>query len=169
MADEVSLEEIKAIIELVRDAENVAEFSLKYGEVEVSLSRNSRATMPSVPPPATVVEARPPKAQAPVPAQASATQPAAAASSAPEPQAGEIAIRAPMVGTFYRAPKPGEPPFVEVGQAVRPDSVLCIIEVMKLMNSIQAGVEGTVARILVDDAQPVEYGQALIFIREGGR
>ena len=70
-----------------------------------------------------------------------------------------------MVGTFYRAPQPGAPPFVEVGQAVKPDSVVGIIEVMKLMNSITAGVHGTVEQILVGDASQVEAGQPIIVIR----
>jgi acetyl-CoA carboxylase biotin carboxyl carrier protein len=68
---------------------------------------------------------------------------------------------------FYRAPAPGQPPFVEVGQSVEPDSILCIIEVMKLMNSIDAGVDGVVTHVLVDDAEPVEYGQPLIAIDPG--
>jgi len=70
-----------------------------------------------------------------------------------------------MVGTFYRAPEPGAPPFVEVGQQVEPDTVVCIIEVMKLMNSIPAGTRGTVLHILVAEAAPVEAGQALIVLQ----
>jgi acetyl-CoA carboxylase biotin carboxyl carrier protein len=71
-----------------------------------------------------------------------------------------------MVGTFYRSPKPGDPPFVDEGTTVSADSIVCIIEVMKLMNSLHAGVEGVVTRILVQDAQPVEYGQPLMFVRK---
>ena len=169
MATEVSLDEIRAIIELVRDAENVAEFSLKYGDVEVALSRNPRGSPAAASEPA-LARPHPAQALAAAPTPAPSPPPTAAkqaeAPSVLEPQADEIAIKAPMVGTFYRAPKPGDPPFVEVGQEVRPDSVLCIIEVMKLMNSLQAGVEGVVTRILVADAQPVEYGQPLIFIQK---
>ena len=76
-----------------------------------------------------------------------------------------MVIRAPMVGTFYRAPQPGAPPFVEVGQAVKQHSVVGIIEVMKLMNSITADVNGIVEQILVDDAALVEAGQPVIVIR----
>jgi acetyl-CoA carboxylase biotin carboxyl carrier protein len=79
--------------------------------------------------------------------------------------AGEVLIKAPMVGTFYAAPKPGEPDFVSVGDAVAPDTVLCIVEVMKLMNNIEAGVAGTVARVLVRNEQAVQYGQPLMVIR----
>jgi biotin carboxyl carrier protein len=72
-----------------------------------------------------------------------------------------LEIVAPMLGTFYRAPGPGEPPFVNVGARVEPDTIVCIIEVMKMMNSVPAGVAGTIAEIHVENAQPVEYGQLL--------
>ena len=71
------------------------------------------------------------------------------------------AIASPMLGTFYRSPAPGEPPFVGVGTRVHAETIVCIIEVMKMMNSIPAGVEGTIAEILVANAEPVEYGQPL--------
>jgi acetyl-CoA carboxylase biotin carboxyl carrier protein len=70
-----------------------------------------------------------------------------------------------MVGTFYRSPEPGAPPFVEPGSRVEADTILCIIEVMKLMNSVTAGVAGVVAHVFVENAQMVEYGQPLIAIR----
>ncbi len=76
-----------------------------------------------------------------------------------------IVIRSPMVGTFYRSPAPGATPFVEVGQAVEPETTVCIIEVMKLMNSIAAGAHGTVVQVLVDDAALVEAAQPLIVLR----
>jgi acetyl-CoA carboxylase biotin carboxyl carrier protein len=69
-----------------------------------------------------------------------------------------------MVGVFYRAPAPGEPPFVELGQTVKADQILCILEVMKLMNSIASPVEGTVTHILVENAEPVEFGQVIMVI-----
>lgn len=77
---------------------------------------------------------------------------------------GAVVVRSPMVGTFYRAPEPGAKPFVEVGAAVVPDTTVCIIEVMKLMNSIPAQCHGTVTGILVADGEAVEYGQPLIAI-----
>jgi acetyl-CoA carboxylase biotin carboxyl carrier protein len=80
---------------------------------------------------------------------------------------GAVLVRAPMVGTFYRSPAPGAPPFVEPGSRVTADAIVCIIEVMKLMNSIDAGVDGVVIHVLVDDAEPVEYGQPLIVIDPG--
>jgi acetyl-CoA carboxylase biotin carboxyl carrier protein len=82
----------------------------------------------------------------------------------PAPAAPAVAattIDAPTIGVFYRAPGPGEPPFVEVGARVEPDTIVCIIEVMKMMNSVTAGISGTIAEIHVENAAPVEYGQPL--------
>jgi acetyl-CoA carboxylase biotin carboxyl carrier protein len=88
-----------------------------------------------------------------------APSPEAAAPSAPAVDGA--AIVSPMLGTFYRAPAPGAPPFVDVGARVEPDTIVCIIEVMKMMNSVPAGLAGTIAEIHVENAQPVEYGQPL--------
>jgi acetyl-CoA carboxylase biotin carboxyl carrier protein len=88
-----------------------------------------------------------------------APPPEAAAS--PAPAVEGVAIVSPMLGTFYRAPAPGAPPFVDVGARVEPDTIVCIIEVMKMMNSVPAGLAGTIAAIHVENAQPVEYGQPL--------
>ena len=77
------------------------------------------------------------------------------------PAADGLTIAAPMIGTFYRAPAPGAPPFVEVGTRVEVDTMVCIIEVMKMMNSVPAGVAGTIAEILVENAEAVEYDQPL--------
>ena len=72
-----------------------------------------------------------------------------------------VTIEAPMLGTFYRAPAPGAPPFVDVGSTVEPHTIVCIIEVMKMMNSVHAGVAGTIAEVYVENGQPVEYGVRL--------
>ena len=88
-----------------------------------------------------------------------------AAGSGPQPD-GMQAVRAPLPGTFYRAPMPGAPPFVDLGSHVEPDTVVAIIETMKLMNSVCAGIRGTVAEILLADAQPAEQDTALMWIRE---
>src|SRR5581483_7232594 len=82
---------------------------------------------------------------------------------APEPASsdGHTTIPAPMLGTFYRAEAPGKPPFVEVGSRVEPDTIVCIIEVMKMMNSVPAGVSGTVAEVIAENSQLVEYGEPL--------
>jgi acetyl-CoA carboxylase biotin carboxyl carrier protein len=80
---------------------------------------------------------------------------------------GGLTIASPMIGVFYRAPAPGEAPFVEVGTRVQPDTIVCIIEVMKMMNSVPAGVAGTIAAIHVENAQPVEYAQPLFRVEAG--
>jgi acetyl-CoA carboxylase biotin carboxyl carrier protein len=87
----------------------------------------------------------------------------AAEAAAAEVPAGNV-IKSPMVGTFYRAPSPGAKPFVDVGQAVKPGDTLCIIEAMKLLNEIEAEVAGEVREVLVENGQPVEYGQPLFVI-----
>jgi acetyl-CoA carboxylase biotin carboxyl carrier protein len=88
---------------------------------------------------------------------------ASAALEAPAPQEGHI-VKSPMVGTFYRSPSPGAPAFIEQGAVVKAGDTLCIIEAMKLLNEIEADVGGTVKKILVDNGQPVEYGQPLFII-----
>jgi len=98
-----------------------------------------------------------------------------AASASPAPQQprheeaipeGVMAVAAPMLGTFYRTPSPGEKPFVEQGDKVSPDDTVCLVEVMKLFNSVKAGMAGTVEQILVENGTLVEYGQPLILIRK---
>ena len=79
---------------------------------------------------------------------------------------GHITFPAPMLGTFYRAESPGKPPFVEVGSQVEPDTIVCIIEVMKMMNSVPAGVSGTIAAVVADNAELVEYGQPLFRVEQ---
>ena len=104
----------------------------------------------------------------PVAATASAVAPAAPAAAAPKPAPAERAagdgqdVTSPMLGTFYRSPKPGAPPYVEVGAPVEADTVICIIEVMKLMNTVRAGVKGRVTQILPADGALVEFGETLI-------
>ena len=85
---------------------------------------------------------------------------------APLEQEGLTPIRSPMLGTFYRAPKPGAPPFVEVGQVVSEDDTVCIIEVMKLFNTIKAGIRGRIAKICAENAQMVEFQQTLFLVEE---
>lgn len=108
-------------------------------------------------------------APAPLPAAAPAAQ-APAAGGAPAPEVEEKGItyvKSPMVGTFYRAPSPDSPPFAEEGGKIKVDSVVCIIEAMKVMNEIQSEVSGKILEILVENGEPVEYGQALMKVKEG--
>jgi acetyl-CoA carboxylase biotin carboxyl carrier protein len=159
--DNLTYDDLLRIVELVKSSEQFSEFRLKIGEVEIELRRGVAAAAPSKP----LTPAHSP------PGGKSETAPAApepVARSAPTWPADSIVVRSPMVGTFYRAPQPGAPPFVEAGQLVAPDTVVCIIEVMKLMNSIAAGAHGTVTHILVDDAAAVEAGQPLIVVAPRG-
>ena len=157
--DNLTYDDLLRIVELVKSSEQFSEFRLKIGEVEIELRLVTVAPSKPLSP-----ALSPPGGETQTPA--AAPQPAARA--VPTWPADSIVVRSPMVGTFYRAPQPGAPPFVETGQAVAPDTVVCIIEVMKLMNSIPAGARGTVTHILVDDAAAVEAGQPLIVLAPSG-
>ncbi len=102
--------------------------------------------------------------QAPVAPQPAAQPPAA---SEPEVDEGLVPIPSPMVGTFYHSPNPDSPAFVKVGDKIRNDSVVCIIEAMKVFNEIRAEVSGVIERILVGNEEPIEYGQPLFLVRAG--
>lgn len=138
---------LKQILELMEEF-GVTELELEEGDDRLALRRGpAMAAMPMAAP-----VAQAPMATAPVPA---APAPAPAA----EP-AGHI-VKSPMVGTFYRSPKPDADPFVEVGSKVSEGSTLCIVEAMKLMNEIESDASGTVAEILVENGAPVQFGQPL--------
>ena len=154
---ELTYEDLMQLVELIKSTSHFSEFRLRVGDIEVSLRRTDVAVRGAVP------------RQPALPAEAPATSSGPVASSSAKTKdrqfpAGAHVVRAPMVGTFYRAPAPDQPPFAAVGQAVEPDSTVCIIEVMKLMNSIEAGVRGVVKEILVENAGPVEYGSVLMVI-----
>ena len=151
--EHLTYDDLLRIVELIKATEHFSEFRLKVGDIEIELRHRKSGTTASVPP-----RVKAPAAESTV---ADRAQPAASA----EWPEGSVVVRSPMVGTFYRAPQPGAPPFVEVGQAVKPDSILGIIEVMKLLNSITADVHGNIEQILVGDASPVEAGQPVIVIR----
>ena len=154
----MDIRKVKKLIELLEESD-IAELEIKEGEESVRITRNK----PGVAVAPAVVAA--PAATA-VPMTAPSASPVTTASPAAEAPAvtaidGHV-IRSPMVGTFYRAPAPGASPFVEVGQAVRPGDVLCIVEAMKMMNQIEADKAGTVSAILVEDGEAIEFDQALI-------
>lgn len=151
----ISRKDVDEILRLIESSEHVAEFSMKYGDTEISVSRSATGA-PAVPGPARSGVGAAKLADA----DRRGAHPVAAGAVA----AGAVAVKAPMVGTFYRAAAPGAAPFVEVGSRVQPDTVVGIIEVMKLMNSLAAGAAGTVQRILVSDSQPVGFGDVLIVI-----
>ncbi|MFJ6347163.1 acetyl-CoA carboxylase biotin carboxyl carrier protein [Pseudarthrobacter oxydans] len=172
------IRELKAIVDWANLTQDVRELSLKFGDVELFISRDQQSSgSTSAPAPAPA-----PLAQAASSAPAAPLAPADPAPAAVEPPpapgapsqgttelaADEVVIKAPMVGIFYAAPKPGAPNFVSVGDSVTPESVLCIVEVMKLMSNIEAQVEGTVVSILVENEQAVEFGQPLMVIKRHG-
>lgn len=107
-----------------------------------------------------------PVAAAPAPVAAAPAPAAAPAAAAPAPAADDnlITVKSPMIGTFYRSSAPDKPPFVEVGQSIKPGDNICIIEAMKLFNEIEAEVSGKIVKVLVDDATPVEYDQPLFLV-----
>ncbi|MEP6609066.1 MAG: acetyl-CoA carboxylase biotin carboxyl carrier protein [Burkholderiaceae bacterium] len=154
--EHLTYDDLLRIVELIKSTEHFSEFRLKVGDIELELRHRKSGTSKPVAP---LVMAR--TIESPV-ADTAGRAPSAGPATWPE---GSVVIRSPMVGTFYRAPQPGAPPFVEVGQAVQPDSVVGIIEVMKLMNSITADVHGNVEQILVADAGQVEAGQPVIVIK----
>jgi acetyl-CoA carboxylase biotin carboxyl carrier protein len=145
----MDIRKIKKLMELVEQS-GINELEVREGEESIRLSKA----------PAGVVMA---PVAAPAAAPVTPAAPAAPAAAAPALPAGHV-LTAPMVGTFYRAPSPDSPPFVEVGKAVAAGDVVCIIEAMKLMNQIEADKAGVVAAILVEDGQPVEFGQPLMVI-----
>ena len=151
----MDLRKLKTLIDLVAES-GIAELEVTEGEDKVRIAKFSPA--PAAPSsPTTVVTG-----QFPAVPGSPAGAPAVAPAAAPEPT-GHV-VKSPMVGTFYRSPSPGASSFVELGQAVKPGDTLCIIEAMKLLNEIEAEVGGTVKEILVDNGQPVEYGQPLFII-----
>ena len=154
--------DVKAILEIVNSAEHLDEIELVFAGLKLHV-RRSAGGEPVARSPAPV--SRP---AASTPAAAAALQPAAGAQpAAAELAPHEVAVRAPMLGTFYHSPSPGEKPFVEVGQRVKADDTVGVIEVMKLFNSIRAGVDGTVARIEAQNAALVEYDAPLVIIAKG--
>ena len=152
----MDLRKLKTLIDLVAES-GIAEIEVTEGEDKVRIVKHAPAAGPAgaVPAPAPIATALATTATAP-----SASNSAVAAD---EQVKGNI-VKSPMVGTFYRSPSPGAKPFVEIGQAVKPGDTLCIIEAMKLLNEIEAEVAGEVKEVLVENGQPVEYGQPLFVI-----
>ncbi len=153
----MDIRKIKKLIELLEES-NIGELEIKEGEESVRISRvgfSQQAPMMMAP-----MAMQQPMA-APAAPQA-APAPATPTSAGDSTAASGHTVKSPMVGTFYRAASPGGAPFVEVGQAVKPGDVLCIVEAMKMMNQIEADKAGTVGAILVEDGEPVEYDQPMI-------
>jgi acetyl-CoA carboxylase biotin carboxyl carrier protein len=149
-------DDVKKILEIIDGAEHLDEVELEFTGFHLHVRRgNAGAESPGAP----AISAAPAR-------QIETPQPSAPPGTRAEPALadGEIAVRAPMLGTFYRASAPGQSPFVEPGQHVKADDTLCLIEVMKLFNSIRAGVDGVVRSILAENGSLVEYNQVLFVI-----
>jgi acetyl-CoA carboxylase biotin carboxyl carrier protein len=164
----LDLKQIKLIIELMKRSE-LTEFAVEEEGFKLKIRRGGNG-LPLVSagrgsnPPFMHVDTVPPIPVPTAPAPV-ATTPAPAAPAAEE--AGVSYIKSPMVGTFYRAASPESKPFADIGTKVVENSVVCIIEAMKIMNEIQAEAKGTVLEVLVENGQPVEYGQRLFKIKQG--
>lgn len=154
----MDIRKVKKLIELLEES-GIAEIEIHEGEESVRVSRGGAAG------PATEQVAAMAAPAGGVLAPARSEVQAGGTTRAPAELEGHI-VHAPMVGIFYAAPAPGKPPFVELGKHVRKGDVLCVIEAMKIMNQIEADMNGVVARILVENGEPVEYGQPLFVIRE---
>ncbi|WP_374339705.1 acetyl-CoA carboxylase biotin carboxyl carrier protein [Leeia sp.] len=154
----MDLRKLKKLIDLVQES-GIAELEVTEGEEKVRITRTVNAPVNYVQAPAYAAA----PAAAPVPAAAPAVAAASETSAAPQ-WADSSLVKSPMVGTFYRAGAPGAKPFVEVGSSVAVGDRLCIIEAMKLMNEIEADRAGVVKAILMENGQPVEYGEPLFVI-----
>jgi acetyl-CoA carboxylase biotin carboxyl carrier protein len=142
--DQLPLDQVEKVVELLRES-GVGEIRIRQGETEISVKAMPEAPAP---PQRTTVAETPPEPAEPVP-EAN----------------GLHAVVSPLVGTFYRAPAPGEEPYIEVGDAVKAGQVLCIVEAMKMMNEIVADVSGEVVEVLAENSGGVEYGQPLFNLR----
>ena len=149
----MDLRKLKKLIDLVQES-GIAELEITEGEEKVKIVKGGAVSVMTAAAPAA----------APAPAAAMEAKPAATPPA--EPTAGQEGhvVKAPMVGTFYRSPSPDAKPFVEVGQSVKEGETICIIEAMKLMNEIEADASGVVKAVLVENGQPVEYGQPLFIL-----
>jgi acetyl-CoA carboxylase biotin carboxyl carrier protein len=153
----MTIEEIRELINIVKES-GVAELEVQRGDNRVRIRRTQRESRVGF---TAVDQLAPTVAPPPAPPAPAATP----KPPEPEPAEDELLVKSPIVGTFYEASSPSNPPFVRVGETVQPGAVLCIIESMKLMNEIEAEVAGVVTSKPVTNGQPVEYGEALFGIR----
>jgi acetyl-CoA carboxylase biotin carboxyl carrier protein len=159
----LDLEELAAIIEQL-DKTEFTDFLYEQGDLRLHVRRGGHFEESQAAHTAAAVSAAPTVAAAPVSAPVNTAAPAAGLDPNNLP-AGHVAVTSPMLGTFYGAPKPGEARFAAVGDSVDADSVLCIVEVMKLMNSVTAGSTGEIAGVFVADGDLVEFGQTLFALK----
>src|SRR5207249_4565139 len=161
----MDLNQLKQILDLVR-AHDLAEFEIEHDGLRLKIRKDAAGVPAAVAPAAHApsVPAAPPQA-ASVSAAPTATASGPTAADATEADVELAVVKSPIVGTFYRSPEPGAPPFVEIGSQVKKGQVLCIIEAMKLMNEIDSEYDGEIANVYVEGGQPVQYGERLFAIR----
>ena len=155
-------QDLVQIVNLIRSASQFTEFRLRSGGIEIEVKRVNGAAVPA--PAVQQHRSDPVGGEVSLEPEPAALRVPHAHTGAEKLPPGLTLVRAPMVGTLYRSPEPGAPPFVAPGTRVEADTTVCIIEVMKLMNSIPAGCAGVVTHVLVENAEPVEYGQPLLAI-----
>ena len=161
----MDIKEIQNLIKFVAKS-GVNEVAIEQGEFKITIKSEQTSEQVVVQQPAPVV-AQPQVVNQPVQTQPVAEAAPAATESTPAKDATPdnlIEIKSPMIGTFYRKADPEKPPFVNVGDAIKPGDVLCIVEAMKLFNEIESEVSGTIVKILVDDTSPIEYDQPLFLV-----
>lgn len=154
--------DIKQIQDLIKfvSKSGVNEVSIEEKDFKITIKTNQEPTYVTASVPAAVPAAAP----MPLPAAPAAAAPAAAAPVAATENANYVTIKSPMIGTFYRSPGPDKPAFVNVGDEITAGKVICIVEAMKLFNEIESEVSGKIVKVLVDDAQPIEYDQPLFLV-----
>lgn len=155
----MELKEIKELIKLVSEAE-VSEVEVEKGDFKIAIKKVEERTIVAAP----VVQQAPAPVQISVPAAPTAPAAPAAPAAPPANTGNLITIKSPMIGTFYKSSSPDKPSFVNVGDEIKPGSVLCIVEAMKLFNEIESEVSGKIVKILVENASPVEYDQPLFLV-----
>jgi acetyl-CoA carboxylase biotin carboxyl carrier protein len=164
----MDLDQLKQILTLVRE-HDLSEFEIEQEGLRLKIRKDPAGPTMGLPAPTPAVPAvilAPTAAPAPpTPAQTAAVNAAAAAAQAAEDEIEFAVVKSPIVGTFYRSPEPGAPPFVEVGSLIKKGQVLCVIEAMKLMNEIDAECDGEVVNVYVETGQPVQYGERLFAIK----
>jgi acetyl-CoA carboxylase biotin carboxyl carrier protein len=155
----MDIKEIKQIVEIMKRSD-LTDFEIEEKDLKLRISRSSKnegvhmSTLPVIPQAAPLPT--PPAEQTPPPAAGAAT---------PAEDANVDIIKSPMVGTFYRSPSPESPAFVDLNTQVQPDTVVCIVEAMKVMNEIQAEIQGTIIEVLAENGQAIEFGQPLFKVR----
>jgi acetyl-CoA carboxylase biotin carboxyl carrier protein len=160
----IDIRKLKELVRLMVSNE-LTELDLRDEQEQVTIKRPHPQAHPMVMSPATFAGPAPVVAAAPAPVTAAPAPAAAPAAPAAPKNDGTVAIESPMVGTFYSSPGPDKPAFVSVGSRVGPDTVVCLLEAMKIFNEIKAEKSGTIEAVLVKSGQPVEFGQPLFRIR----